>query len=95
MDKTILKKLAETVGHLLENKAHKATTYLSEKLVVNVTHPIYGPKGKKRILRGSSVHLVVKIGKPNYAESEFIKKFKKKTGKIPTGTWFKYPPKRK
>lgn len=59
--------LAEAV---LDGGAKRATKYVSEKLTVKATY-----QGKRRA--GARQHaLLFTIGKPNYAERQFIKKCK-------------------
>lgn len=61
--------LAETI---LEGGARQATKYFSESLIVRATRRTYGGK----IIKGNT-EIVFTIGRPNYAEREFIKKCKK------------------
>lgn len=95
-DKRVQNAVSKVVLTLIQSGAHRATKYLSEKYVVNVTRPIFGPKGKKRLLKGSSIHLVIKLGKPNYAERAFIAQCVKAKEPFPVKKiQLKYPPKKK
>jgi len=55
-----------------DDGTHKATKYLSDKLVVKATRTRF----KSRVAKGlTQIH--VTIGKPNFLEREFIKKARK------------------
>lgn len=58
---------------ILDHGAVKATKYESEKQVVTATRRLYGGKINKR----GNVEILLKIGRPNYAERKFIKMAKK------------------
>lgn len=62
----------EVVESIINNDLVKATKYVSPKLVVRGTRTRYGGK----FLRGN-IEITLTIGKPNYAEREFIKLLKK------------------
>jgi len=82
-------KFAETAQHfsrvaaaLLESGARKATLYLSPKLTVKASVPIYAPRDKKGVrkypskvhdMRSSRVEIVFTAGSPNYEERLFIR----------------------
>ena len=72
-----MKKPKDFVGAVVEllllAEAHKATKYISDNFVINATRKVFGGKIDKR---SKSIDIVLKIGKPNYAEREFIKKCK-------------------
>ena len=51
----------------------RATKYVSENFVITATRKRYGGK----ILKRNNVDIVLKIGRPNFAEREFIKDCKK------------------
>lgn len=68
------KEIAKVVKAVIMNDAHKATKYISEKLVVNATRRLYNGKINKR---EKVVDIILKIGRPNYQEREFIKQCKK------------------
>lgn len=69
----IEKETGKVVGLLLETDARQATKYLAEKEVITATRRAY----KGRISKRDNVEMVVKIGRPNFGEREFIKKCKK------------------
>lgn len=100
------KKTKEVVSFVIEQMvdtptARSAVSYISPKCIVRATRHMYGPIGKKRILKSSNELLVVAIGKPNFKERAFIRSWKKKTGEAyprvgqKKSVWFSYPPKRK
>ena len=51
----------------------RATKYVSENHVITATRKRYGGK----ILKRNNIDIVLKIGRPNFAEREFIKLCKK------------------
>lgn len=59
---------------LLSNGARRATKYLSETETVSAARVLYNGKLNKREIRTT---IVVKVGRPNYAERAFIKRCKK------------------
>lgn len=69
MDYSIINKVIKT---LLDMGAVKATAFISEKEVVRAKRKTFNGK----IERGN-IEISLTIGKPNYAEREFIKKCKK------------------
>jgi hypothetical protein len=70
--------VGETVNFLVDTSSRKATKYVSDKLVINATRRTY--QGK--ILKGN-IEVVLKIGKPNYQERQFIKLLKKSKEPFP------------
>lgn len=66
--------VGEAVNFLLKNEAKKATKFVSDKFVITATRKAFKGKIDKR---SRSIDVVLKIGKPNYAERDFIKKCKK------------------
>lgn len=64
----ISKHVEQVVRVLLESGSYRATRYVSEKLVVTACRRIF--RGK--ILRGN-VDIVLTIGRPNYAQRQFVK----------------------
>lgn len=70
--------VGETVNFLVDTSSRKATKYVSDKLVINATRRTYGGK----IVKGN-IEVVLKIGKPNYAERQFIKLLKKSKEPFP------------
>lgn len=78
MDKKTLNAVSQIVSFIGENnKVRFAAKYLSEKLVVRASRPVFGPKGKKRIIKGGNLQLILTVGKPNFEQREFIKSCKK------------------
>ena len=64
----------KVIEALLINKASKATMYLSPKEIIRVTRTRFtNPKSGKKYFERGNVELTLTIGKPNYAEREFIK----------------------
>ena len=70
--------VGETVNFLVDTSSRKATKYVSDKLVINATRRTYG----KKIVKGN-IEVVLKIGKPNYQERQFIKLLKKSKEPFP------------
>ena len=62
------------INALLKNKARRVTKYFSPTYVVSAT--VRSFQGKVD-WNSKSLEILLKIGKPNYAEREFIKKCKK------------------
>lgn len=69
--------IGRTVSTLLEQRARRATKYLSEKFVITATRR-HKPDG-----RANRVEVLVTIGAPNYAGREFVKACKKAGEKFP------------
>lgn len=65
---------------LVENNAHKATAYLSEKFVVNMTMKL--SRGKLPS-KGQNAEIVLVVGRPNYVQRKFIKMCKKAGEPLP------------
>ena len=57
---------------LMTANASRATKYLDEKNIVRVSRKVFNGKFSK-----GNVEIILTIGKPNFAEREFIKKCKK------------------
>jgi hypothetical protein len=94
MDKSILSAVSQVVSAIADNDASRAAKYLSEKLVVRGSRPVFGPKGKRRILKGGNISLVLTIGRPNHEQREFIRKCKKAGEPFPVKkVQLKFPPK--
>lgn len=81
--------IARVIDVILKGGAVQATKYFSDKLIVRARRRLY----KGNIARGNT-EILVTIGKPNYAEREFIKKCKNarepfpiKKVQIKWGTW--------
>lgn len=67
------KEVGNVVETLIDNGVKRATKYISEKFVISAQRKSF--KGKIR--KGENIEIVMKIGKPNFAEREFIKQCKK------------------
>ena len=80
------------IEDLVTTKARTATKYLSDKLTVKATRPLYqGNRFHKRQL-----DIVLTVGPPNYAERRFIKLCRKAGQAFPVRkVQLKYPPQKK
>lgn len=71
-----MKDINTIIQALLDTGSKKATKYISSKEIIRVVRKTYKNKNGKKHFdnhgRGK-VELTVTIGKPNYAEREFIK----------------------
>jgi hypothetical protein len=67
VDKQVTDAMRSVVGALLGSDSKRVTKYLTPNLVIHATrlHP--------RDRREATEHFVVKVGKPNHAQREFIK----------------------
>ena len=65
--------IAKMINLLLGSDAIRTTKYFSDKLVFRVKRKLY----RKRISKQGDVELIVKIGKPNYKERQYIKACRK------------------
>jgi hypothetical protein len=63
----------KVINALILNGARRATKYVSEKHVITASRKCWKGKINKR----DNIEIVLKIGRPNFAEREFIKKCKK------------------
>lgn len=66
--------IGKVVETLIGTEARKATKYISPTVVINATRVVYGGRIDRR---DKSISIVLKIGRPNYAEQQFIKLCKK------------------
>jgi hypothetical protein len=71
--------LSDLIAIVSSGNVIKATKYISEKFVITATRKRY--RGK--ILKGETIDIVLKIGRPNFAEREFIKLCKKAKESFP------------
>lgn len=97
MEKTKTQPNYQVVGRvleaLIENKAHKATAYLSDKFVINMTCKLYNGK---LLLNKNHDEIILTLGRPNYEQREFIKQCKKVGESFPVKKiQLRFPPKRK
>lgn len=73
--------LTQLAGYVLSMQVEgikKATQYVSEDLVVKITN-----KAKRNDRREKRVYTALTVGRPNYAERQFIKACKKAGEKLP------------
>jgi hypothetical protein len=63
-----LRVVGQVVTSLVDFEVKRATKYLSEKLVVSAQRRTF----KNKIDKFDNIDIVLKIGKPNYAERDFI-----------------------
>lgn len=62
----------KVVDALIAAEAHKATKYISDRMVVRACRRLF----RGCVPRCDSIDIVLTIGRPNYAERKFIKKCK-------------------
>lgn len=72
MDKSIQNAIVSVMSAVSHSKVYFAAKYLSDKLVVRATRPRFEGKVSK-----GNLHVSLVIGKPNFAQREFIKMCKK------------------
>ena len=72
MDITLKSVISTVVDNLLETNSYKAEKYLTDKLVVRATRKSYKGKFAK-----GNIEILLVVGKPNFAQREFIKDCKK------------------
>lgn len=89
-----MKHTEAVVMAVLQNGAHKATKFLSEKQVLRATRRLFG--GRIHGQHTKSFDIVLTFGRPNYAERLLLAR-RKKAGKrgVPSEIHLKFPPKRK
>lgn len=61
--------VSQVVQTLLDGEYHRAVKYVSEKFVVAATRRIFHGRIDRR---SKAVEVVLKIGRPNYAQRKFI-----------------------
>lgn len=82
---------SRAIQALLENEAHKATCYISDKLTLVATRKLFKGKPSKK-----QIEINLTYGPPNYENREFIKMAKIAQEPFPIKKiQFKFPPKRK
>ena len=85
--------LPKLFAALLREGAYKATSYQSEKLVINATIRLTRGKLPRK---NENLDIVVKIGRPNFAERKFIKDCKRAGEPFPVKQiQLKFPPNKK
>lgn len=84
--------VAKTVEMVLRNNAWKATKYLSEKDVVRATRRTFHGK----IVSRSNIEITLTLGRPNFAEREFIRACKRSGEPFPVKrVQLKFTPKKR
>lgn len=68
-----MKNYNNVIGVVLTGEVVKATEYISPKEIIRAVRKRYHNK----ILKAHNVEITLTIGKPNYAEREFIKECQK------------------
>ncbi len=91
-----LKYALDVVATLAATGAHTATKYVSPRMVIRATRPMFGAKGKKKVPKGGNFQCTLVLGKPNYRQREYIKMLKKAGEPFPVNkVIIKFPPKAK
>lgn len=88
----------QLVNTLIETGAHVATKYIDDKTIVRATRRLYGYRkhSKSPWRKGENIEISLTIGRPNYAERQFIKSVKKSGESFPIRKiQLKFPPSRK
>lgn len=84
--------VSQTVEALLRSGAWKATKFLSEKQIVRASIKTFN----RKISKVGNVEIILTLGKPNFAEREFLKQCKKAGEPVPVKkVQLKYLPKKK
>jgi hypothetical protein len=82
------KDVGVVIESLLSFNVKRATKYLRPDFVISAQRKVWGGKPN---FRDKSVEVILKIGKPNFAEREFIKSCKKAGEPFPVkGVQFKF-----
>lgn len=71
---TPMNAISNTIEVLLRTDAVKATKYLAPNHIVRATRKNYKHKGGPK---DTTIEIILTIGRPNYAEREFVKVCKK------------------
>lgn len=88
-----MKHVETVVRAVIDAGAHKATKFISPKLVIRATQRLYR---RKAAAKRDDADIVLTIGRPNYAERKFIAACKKGSEPFPVRkVQLKFPPKRK
>lgn len=70
----------KVIETLISQNAQKATQFINEKLIIRATRKTYKNSTltkkttRKFSRKGDNIEITLTIGKPNWAEKEFIKK---------------------
>lgn len=79
-----LSAISSVIETLLRTDARQSTKYLSDKDVIRASRVVYtNRKNGKKSFNVYKNEIVLTMGKPNFAEREFIKKCKKAGEKFP------------
>ncbi len=82
--------VADVIATLIAQDARLATKYLSDKLTIKASRKLFQGKFNK-----NTIEVVLTIGKPNFAERQFIKDCKKAGVPFPVkNIQLKFPPKK-
>lgn len=97
MDKSLVQKSYPEVGKVLatlvENDAHTAVKFISEKFVVRMTRKLIDGKLPAK---NQNLEISLVIGRPNYEQREFLKACKKAGEPIPVKKiQLRFPPKKR
>lgn len=85
--------ISNTIEVLLRTDAVKATKYLAPNHIVRATRKNYKHKENPK---GTTIEIILTIGRPNYAEREFVKKCRRAGEPFPVkGVQLRMPMKRK
>lgn len=85
--------VSTTIEILLRSGAVRATKYFAPNHIIRATRKSYDFRGGPK---DTTVEIVLTIGKPNYAEREFVKKCKKAGEPFPVKkVQLRFPMKRK
>lgn len=76
-----LNAITSVVEILMRSDARRATKFLTDKQIVRATRKVV--KGKFIDKVGNNLEIILTLGKPNFAEREFIKACKKAGEKFP------------
>lgn len=74
MDKNIQKAVIDVIKAVQQDKVYSAAKYISEKIVVRIARKRFN---NKLPAKGSNFEGVLVIGRPNFAQREFIALCKK------------------
>lgn len=90
------KHIGQVVEALLTAEAHKATKYVSQTQVISATRILVRGRIPTPRMTRRYAHIVLTIGKPNYAQRQFIKVCNRAGEPLPVNKiQLKFPPKRR
>ncbi len=86
--------ISDVIEMLMRGGARRATKYLRPDAVISACRPCYN--GKVQDGRDTRATIVVKLGRPNYEERQFIRMCQKAGERFPVKKiQLKFPPKRR